>query len=113
MADFTEVFTKETGATIEGLTGQAPEVTFKESENISIVSNVIPPIACIHLDFSGPVSGKAMLMVPPAMATALGDMMLGGDGEAKEEMNDEDLDAIKEIVSNIMGANRTTLASLK
>jgi flagellar motor switch protein FliN/FliY len=113
MADFTEVFTKETGATIEGLTGQAPEVTFKESENISIVSNVIPPIACIHLDFSGPVSGKAMLMVPPAMATALGDMMLGGDGEAKEEMNDEDLDAIKEIVSNIMGAISTTLASQK
>jgi flagellar motor switch protein FliN/FliY len=113
MADFTEVFTKETGATIEGLTGQAPEVTLKESENISIVSNVIPPIACIHLDFSGPVSGKAMLMVPPAMATALGDMMLGGDGEAKEEMNDEDLDAIKEIVSNIMGAISTTLASQK
>ncbi len=113
MADFTGVFTKETSATIEGLTGQAPEVTFKESENISIVSNVIPPIACIHLDFSGPVSGKAMLMVPPVMATALGDMMLGGDGDSKEEMNDEDLDAIKEIVSNIMGAISTTLASQK
>jgi len=113
MADFTGVFTKETSATIEGLTGQAPEVTFKESESISIVSNVIPPIACIHLDFSGPASGKAMLMVPPAMATALGDMMLGGDGDAKEEMNDEDLDAIKEIVSNIMGAISTTLASQK
>jgi flagellar motor switch protein FliN/FliY len=113
MADFTEVFTKETSATIEGLTGQAPNVTFKETENISIVSNVIPPIACIHLDFSGPASGKAMLMVPPAMATALGDMMLGGDGDAKEEMNDEDLDAIKEIVSNIMGAISTTLASQK
>ena len=113
MADFTGVFAKETSATIEGLTGQAPEVTFKESESISIVSNVIPPIACIHLDFSGPASGKAMLMVPPVMATALGDMMLGGDGDAKEEMNDEDLDAIKEIVSNIMGAISTTLASQK
>jgi flagellar motor switch protein FliN/FliY len=113
MADFSEVFTKETSATIEGLTGQTPEVTFKESENISIVSNVIPPVACIHLGFSGPVSGKAMLMIPPAMATALGDMMLGGDGEAKEEMNDEDLDATKEIVSNIMGAISTTLASQK
>ena len=113
MVDFSEVFTRETSATIEGLTGQTPEVTFKESESISIVSNVIPPVACIHLDFSGPVPGKAMLMIPPAVATALGDMMLGGDGEAKDEMNDEDLDAIKEIVSNIMGAISTTLASQK
>ncbi len=77
MADFTEIFTKETSATIEGLTGQAPDVSFKESENISIVSNVIPPVACIHLDFTGAASGKAMIMVPTAMATALGDMMLG------------------------------------
>ncbi len=113
MADFTEIFTKETSATIEGLTGQAPDVSFKESENISIVSNVIPPVACIHLDFTGAASGKAMIMVPTAMATALGDMMLGGDGDAKEDMNDEDLDAIKEIVSNIMGAISTTLASQK
>jgi len=113
MSDFTELFSTETTATIEGLTGQAPTVTFKNAESISIVSNVIPPIASVQLSFSGAASGRGVIMVPPMLATALGDMMLGGDGEGKEEMNDDDLDALKEIVSNIMGAMSTTLGSQK
>jgi len=113
MNDFTSLFATETMATIEGLTGQAPTVTFKDAETISIVSNVIPPIASVGLSFSGAASGRAMIMVPPMLATALGDMMLGGDGEGKEEMNDEDLDALKEIISNITGAMSTTLSSQK
>lgn len=113
MSDFTGLFAAEAIATIEGLTGQTPMITFKEAENISIVSNVIPPIACIHLSFSGVAAGKAIMMVPPALATALGDMMLGGDGEGKDTMNADDLDAIKEIISNIMGAMSTTLGSQK
>ncbi|MBD3806930.1 flagellar motor switch protein FliY, partial [Sulfuricurvum sp.] len=47
------------------------------------------------------------------LATALGDMMLGGDGEGKDDMSDEDMDATKEIVSNIVGAMSTTLGSQK
>lgn len=113
MSDFTGLFVQETIATIEGLTGQAPTVSFKEAEAISIVSNVIPPIALISLSFSGPVSGKGMMVIPPSLATALGDMMLGGEGEGKESMDDEDLDAIKEIISNILGAMSTTLGSQK
>ncbi len=113
MSDFAGLFAQETTATIEGLTGQAPTVGFKELEIISIVSNVIPPIASVHLTFSGPIEGKGMVLVQPSLATALGDMMLGGDGESKDDMNDEDLDAIKEIISNIVGAMSTTLASQK
>jgi flagellar motor switch protein FliN/FliY len=113
MSDFMGLFATEAVATIEGLTGQAPTVSFKDAEAISIVSNVIPPIACIHLNFSGPSTGRAMVMVPPSLATALGDMMLGGDGEGKEEMSEDDLDAIKEIISNITGAMSTSLGSQK
>lgn len=113
MSDFTGLFAQEAIATIEGLTGQAPSVVFKESETISIVSNVIPPIGLVRLSFSGAASGKGLVLVPPSLATALGDMMLGGDGESKEDMNDEDLDALKEIISNITGAMSTTLASQK
>ena len=113
MSDFTGLFSTETVATIEGLTGQTPTVAFKDAETISIVSNVIPPIASVQLSFSGAASGRAMIMIPPMLATALGDMMLGGDGEGKEEMNDEDLDALKEIISNITGAMSTTLGSQK
>jgi flagellar motor switch protein FliN/FliY len=113
MSDFSSVFTTEATATIEGLTGQAPTITLKEAEDISIVSNVIPPIAQIHVSFSGAASGRGIVMMPPQLATALGDMMLGGDGESQDTMSDEDMDAAKEIVSNIVGAMSTTLASQK
>ena len=113
MSDFPGVFASEAVATIEGLTGQAPQISLKESEDISIISNVIPPIAQIHVSFSGAASGRGIVMMPPQLATALGDMMLGGEGEGKDEMSDEDMDAAKEIVSNIVGAMSTTLASQK
>lgn len=113
MSDFGGIFARETIATIEGLTGQAPKVTLKEEEEISIISNVIPPIALVHVSFSGDASGRGIVMMPPHLATALGDMMLGGDGEGKEDMSDEDMDALKEIVSNIVGAMSTTLTSQK
>lgn len=113
MSDFPGVFATEAVATIEGLTGQAPKITLKESEDISIVSNVIPPIAQIHVSFSGAATGRGIVMMPPQLATALGDMMLGGEGEAQDTMSDEDMDAAKEIVSNIVGAMSTTLASQK
>ncbi len=113
MSDFAGVFAQEAVATIEGLTGQTPAIVLKEAEEISIVSNVIPPIALIHISFSGDASGKGIVMMPPRLATALGDMMLGGDGEGKDEMSDEDMDAAKEIVSNIVGAMSTTLGSQK
>ncbi|HZF69363.1 flagellar motor switch protein FliY [Sulfuricurvum sp.] len=113
MSDFAGVFANEAVATIEGLTGQTPSIILKEAEDISIVSNVIPPIALIHVSFSGDASGRGLIMMPPQLATALGDMMLGGEGEAQDTMSDEDLDAAKEIVSNIVGAMSTTLGSQK
>lgn len=113
MSDFAGVFAQEAVATIEGLTGQTPSISLKEAEDISIVSNVIPPIAIIKVSFSGAASGRGLVMMPPQLATALGDMMLGGEGEGKEDMEEEDLDAAKEIVSNILGAMSTTLASQK
>lgn len=113
MSDFAGVYAQEAIATIEGLTGQAPSISLKEAEEISIVSNVIPPIAMVHVSFSGDASGKGVIMIPPQLATALGDMMLGGDGEGKDDMSDEDMDAAKEIVSNIVGAMSTTLGSQK
>jgi flagellar motor switch protein FliN/FliY len=113
MSDFAGVFAQEAVATIEGLTGQTPTISLKEAEDISIVSNVIPPIAIVKVSFGGDASGRGLVLMPPQLATALGDMMLGGDGEGKESMNDEDLDAAKEIISNILGAMSTTLASQK
>lgn len=111
MNEFIKLFESETIATIEGLTGQAPVLTLKEEETISIVSNIIPPIALITADVSGDIEAKAVIAIPPTLATALGDLMLGGEGEGKESMDEEDLDATKEIVSNILSALSTAVTS--
>lgn len=111
MNEFIELFKKETIGTIEGLTGQAPELELKEEETISIVSNIIPPTAVIKAEVTGDVNANVAVAIPPTLATALGDLMLGGEGEGRESMDDEDLDATKEIVSNILAAFSTSLTS--
>jgi flagellar motor switch protein FliN/FliY len=111
MNDFVELLIQEMVGTIEGLTGFAPEVSLKEEETVSIVSNVMPPVALVEVDVSGVADGKMRVILPPMLATALGDMMLGGEGDSKESMDSEDLDATKEIVSNILGAFSTALKS--
>jgi len=111
MSEFIKLFESETIATIEGLTGQAPSLELKEEETLSIVSNIIPPTAVIKAEVSGDIEANAVVAIPPALATALGDLMLGGEGEGKDSMDDEDLDATKEIVSNILSALSTALTS--
>ena len=111
MNEFIKLFESETIATIEGLTGQAPSLDLKEEEALSIVSNIIPPTAMITAEVSGDTDAQVAISIPPTLATALGDLMLGGEGEGKESMDDEDLDAAKEIVSNIFSALSTALTS--
>lgn len=113
MEEFIKLFERETVATIESLIGQAPSLSKKEEENISIISNIIPPIALVKISVSGDITANIMVGVSPVLATALGDMMLGGEGESKEDMNDDDIDAIKEIISNVMGAISNTLSAQK
>jgi flagellar motor switch protein FliN/FliY len=53
------------------------------------------------------------ITISAVLATALGDMMLGGEGVEKEEMDDDDLDATKEIISNILGSLATAIGGQK
>jgi len=107
--EFLDLLKNDVVSTIEGLIGIAPNVTIKETTES--IGDITPPKADILVDVSGDSNGKIKFLIPPESATALGDMMLAGEGEEKSEMNDEDLDAIKEIVSNIMGSLSTGLAS--
>jgi flagellar motor switch protein FliN/FliY len=113
MNEFMKLFESETIATIEGLTGMAPTLELKEEEEISTISNIIPPTSLIDVSVSGDVDAKVMVALPPSLATALGDLMLGGEGEGKDTMDEDDLDAAKEIVSNIVGTITTSIASQK
>ncbi len=113
MNEFIKLIEKESIGTIEGLTGQAPDLRFKEEEEISIVSNIIPPVAMVYATVSGDVSGRVAVAITPILGTALADLMLGGDGSSKDVMDSDDLDAVKEIISNIFGAISTTLNAQK
>lgn len=113
MANWIELFSSEAAGTVEGLTGQRPEVTFKTKESASDTSSIVAPMAIIEVEVSGDMSGKMVVAMPPAIGTALSDMMLGGEGESKEDMDDGDKDAVKEIVSNIFGALSTTMKAQK
>jgi len=106
--DFLDLLQKDIVSTIESLIGIAPNVNLKDtSEGIGELN---PPYAEIDVEVSGDAEGKIIFLIPPQSATALGDLMLAGEGEEKDDMNDEDLDAIKEIVSNILGTLSTDLS---
>jgi len=110
---FIELLEKDIISTIEGLTGIVAELTFNNVDEITQNIAIMPPLVCLHIGATGDKEGKIAICMPPGLATALGDMMLGGEGEAKEQMNDDDIDAIKEIVSNVFGGFSTSLSAQK
>lgn len=112
MKPFIDLVVAETTATIEGLMGKTPSVTHTMDGDISL-ENIPVPYAISYIVASGGGDGELGMIIPVEMGTALADMMLGGEGEVKKEMNDDDLDAIKEITANIFGAISTALNAQK
>jgi len=109
MSDFLKLFEDETAGTIEALVGVAPSLELKEEQELSIISNIVPPIVLVKIKVSGDVDGEVMVAVPPNLAASLSDMMMGEEASDREDVNDDDLDATKEIVSNIFGAIANSL----
>ena len=113
MSDFMKLFESETVGTIEALIGQAPTLELKEEQELSIISNIIPPIVLVKLNISGDVDAKAMVALPPNLSASLSDMMMGEEASDREDVSEDDIDATKEIVSNIFGAISNTLSAQK
>ena len=105
MNRFIDLLVDDIKSTVEGLVGLAPEVN-KLSESPDVGEGKAPYAKIV---VKVEPKGEILFLIPPEFATALGDLMLAGEGEAKADMNDEDLDAIKEIVSNVVGTLQTTL----
>ncbi len=113
MSDFMKLFEGETVGTIEALVGEAPTLELKEEQELSIISNIIPPIVLVKLKVSGDVDATAMVALPPNLSASLSDMMMGEEASDREDVNDDDIDATKEIVSNIFGAIANSLSAQK
>ncbi|CAI6144306.1 MAG: hypothetical protein SPLUMA2_SPLUMAMAG2_01857 [uncultured Sulfurimonas sp.] len=113
MSEFMKLFEDETAATIEALVGVAPSLELKEEQELSIISNIIPPIVLVKISVSGDLDADVMIAIPPNLATSLSDMMMGEEASDREDVNEDDIDATKEIVSNIFGAISTSLSAQK
>ncbi len=110
---FVQLLEQEIVSTIEGLTGIAPTVELNKEESGESKLKLSPPLAKLDVTVGGQMNGRMRVTVATSIATAIGDMMLGGEGNEKEEMDSEDLDAIKEIISNILSAFSRSLGSQK
>jgi len=113
MSDFINLFRDETSGTIEALVGSAPTLELKEEQELSIISNIVPPIVLVKIKVSGDVEADVMVAVPPNLAASLSDMMMGEEVTDRDELTADDIDATKEIVSNIFGAIANSLSAQK
>ncbi|MGL2733997.1 flagellar motor switch protein FliY [Helicobacter pylori] len=114
MQDFIKIFIQEVVSTLEGLVGKAPSVGLeKEVSNSEEAweSLIGTPYARVVISAIEKEESSIELLAPVVLVTALSDLMLGGEGASKEEMDNDDLDAFKEMASNIFGAIATSLKS--
>ncbi len=114
MQDFIKIFIQEVVSTLEGLVGKAPSVGLeKEVSNSeeSFLGLISAPYARVVISAIEKEESSIELLAPVVLVTALSDLMLGGEGASKEEMDNDDLDAFKEMASNIFGAIATSLKS--
>ncbi|GAA7090418.1 flagellar motor switch protein FliY [Helicobacter pylori] len=114
MQDFIKIFIQEVVSTLEGLVGKAPSVGLeKEVSNSeeSFLGLIGAPYARVMVSAIEKEESSIELLAPVVLVTALSDLMLGGEGASKEEMDNDDLDAFKEMASNIFGAIATSLKS--
>ncbi|KNX47799.1 flagellar motor switch protein FliY [Helicobacter pylori] len=114
MQDFIKIFIQEVVSTLEGLVGKAlsvgleKEVSNSEESFLGLIST---PYARVVISAIEKEESSIELLAPVVLVTALSDLMLGGEGASKEEMDNDDLDAFKEMASNIFGAIATSLKS--
>ena len=113
MSDFMKLFESETIGTIEALVGEAPSLAIQEEQELSIISNIVPPIVLVKLSVSGDVEASAMVALPTVLSASLSDMMMGEEASDRDDVSEDDIDATKEIISNIFGAIATSLSAQK
>ncbi len=113
MTEYTELLKKEIISTIEGLTGVAPKVELQGEMDIDSNTTLTPPLAVLYVKISGSIETDMDIIISANVATTIGDMMLGGEGIEKDQMDADDLDATKEIISNILGSFSTSLSAQK
>lgn len=110
---FTDMFVREGVATVEGLLGVRPNVSYLDLVALE-GENIEPPYALVRATCKAEgMKGVAETasIIPAKLATVLASMMVGDEAEPRDEITEDELDAVKEIINNILGAVNTALAA--
>lgn len=111
---FLDLFTKEVIATIEGLTGKKADFSNKHENNANEQNDINPPVVVATINVSGATTAKFLLLSTPILMTAIGEWMMGEEEiTSTSSLGPDEIDAAKEVFSNILGAFSTTLGAQK
>ena len=113
MEKFIKIFEKSFIETVEGLIGEKPSFKYDRTQNTDVLENITYDIVLIDIKVQGDIDTTMKLGMYPYMAVLLSNLMLGDDSKEKREVNEDDLDAVKEIISNCFGMVQTYLSSQK
>ena len=114
MTRFFEIFKNELSATIEGLTGAAPAISEYAEYDAPTQNGIKTPVVIASITLSGDINGKMNLVASPLLLTAINDLMLGEEEPSgNTTIGDDELDASKEIFSNLLSAITTSLGAAK
>lgn len=103
-----EIFKSKIFETIKGLTGEDVEIT--EIKLCSFEDVDLDGSFCItESELSGDYGGFIYSALSTSVATSISSLMFAEDGEPKDTMGDDDLDSIKELVSNIITASKNDI----
>lgn len=114
MNDFFSIFANEIKATIEGLTGRSPEIGERNDFEAQSQNGIKPPVVTANIAIKGDTQGKGLLLCTPILVSAIGEWMMGEEEIShNDKLTADDLDAAKEIFSNLLGAFNTSLGAQK
>ena len=114
MNDFFNIFSNELKATIEGLTGRAPEVGERNEFDAPTQNGIKPPVVMPNISLSGDINAKTEIVCTPVLISAISEWMMGEEEISKNEnLGSDELDAAKEIFSNLFSAFSTSLGAQK
>ena len=100
---FINLLSKEINTTFEGLLGVSVEVSYREDDTMIKQNNT--PLALLSLKAITKTSqAEIAVLMPVALASYLADLMVGKEAQMREELNESELNATKEIIQNVFGA---------
>lgn len=109
---FLNIFTKEVSATIEGLTSQKTVFSNKNISAASAQDAIKPPVVVASIQ--GANNAKMLILASPVLMNSIGELMIGEEELSKNsKLGPEEIDAAKEVFSNIIGSFNTTYGAQK